>query len=102
MLESLAAVWAMLHFKHYLRVEFTLKTDQVVLKWLRTKKSNLGPMMKWVIESQGFSFTVEHVPGRIHHGPDLLSRAGARLADICHRVQELDDTEFVCVEVTSR
>jgi len=95
MLESLAAVWAMLHFKHYLRVEFTLKTDQVVLKWLRTKKNNLGPMMKWVIESQGFSFTIEHVPGRIHHGPDLLSRAGARLADICHRVQDLDDTEYV-------
>ena len=31
MLESLAAVWAMIHFKHYLHVEFTLKTDQAVL-----------------------------------------------------------------------
>ena len=31
MLESLAAVWTMLHFKHHLRVEFTLKTVQAVL-----------------------------------------------------------------------
>jgi hypothetical protein len=94
MLEALASVWGMLHFKHYLRAEFTLVTDQVVLRWLRCKKGGLGSMTKYVMESQAFQFTVQHVPGRIFHGPDLLSRAGARVAIICDIVKELDVTEY--------
>ena len=31
-----------------------------------------------MIDSQGFDFDVEHVPGKLNFGPDLLSRAGAR------------------------
>ena len=51
-------------------------------------------MTKYVMESQAFLFTVQHVPGRIFHGPDLLSRAGARAALICDIVKELEVTEY--------
>ena len=34
MLELVAAVWAMKHFRHYLRHKFILKTDNMILKWL--------------------------------------------------------------------
>ena len=94
MLEALASVWAMIHFKHYLRAEFTLLTDQIVLKWLKSKRGDLGAMSKWVLESQGFNYVVQHVPGRVHHGPDLMSRAGTRIAVVCDIVKEFENTEY--------
>ena len=95
MLEAMAAVWAMLHFKQYLRnAHFILETDQTVLKWLNSRKGNLGAMTKWVVESQAFSYTVVHVAGRRHHGPDLMSRSGARHSEVCAIVREFEDTEY--------
>jgi exonuclease III len=94
MLEALASVWAMLHFKHYLKGEFTLITDNVVLKWLKCKKIGLGAMTKWVIESQSFDFIIQHEPGKSLHGPDLLSRGGARAAEICKLVEDLDERTY--------
>jgi hypothetical protein len=100
MLEALASVWGMMHFKHYLRAEFTLLTDQVVLKWLRCRKNGLGPMTKYVIYAQSFQFTIQHVPGRLFHGPDLLSRAGARAALIDAIVNDIDETEYACASTS--
>ena len=93
-LEALGSVFGMIYFKHYLVAPFTLRTDQVVLKWLYNKKSYLGSMTGWVLESQSFTFTVVHVPGRILHGPDLLSRAGARFAEIDKIVMELGEKTY--------
>ena len=81
MLECLAAVWAMIHLRHYLQgTSFTLLTDCNALSWLR-KKNLQGPMARWAIGSQCFDFIVKHLPGHLHHGPDFLSRAGACTAN---------------------
>jgi len=74
-LECLASVWGMIYFKNYLLGrDFVLRTDNIVLKYLRNKTDNLGAMAIWVIESQAYSYTVSHVRGKDNHGPDMLSR----------------------------
>lgn len=77
-LECLAAVWAMQHFHHYLHGrEFTLRTDNLVLEWMR-RKNPPAMMARWILISLNYQYVVEHVPGRRHFGPDLMSRSGAR------------------------
>ena len=94
LLEVIAAVWGMIHFRHYLREKFTLKTDNVILKWLRGKDRLSNAMAKWVIEAQGYDFDIVHVPGRKLHGGDLLSRAGARSEPVDPKLEELDKMKY--------
>jgi hypothetical protein len=94
MLEAIASVWAMGHFKHYLRHEFTLRTDNVVLGWLKNKSDKLGSMAKWVMLSQEYRYVVEHVSGRLFYGPDLMSRAGAKHCSIDKRLVDIDKLTF--------
>jgi hypothetical protein len=42
--------------------------------WLRKKDNVQGAFGRLLIECQEFDFDVEHVPGKRHYGPDLLSR----------------------------
>ena len=60
MLELVAAVWGMKHYHHYLRKKFILKTDNVILKWLRKKSiDNTKPsFIRWVLEAQEYDFEV--------------------------------------------
>ena len=94
LLEVIAAVWGMIHFRHYLRAKFTLKTDNVILKWLRGKDRLSNAMAKWIIGAQGYDFDVVHVPGRKLHGGDLMSRAGARNSSVCQKLEELDRIKY--------
>ena len=37
---------------------------------------------------------IQHEPGKSLHGPDLLSRGGARAAEICKLVEDLDERTY--------
>jgi len=84
-LEAAAACWAMTKFRHYLiGREFTLLTDQIVLKHLRAKTEPSGVIAQFALESLEFDFVVQHVKGSMHILPDFLSRPAARNAEIDH------------------
>ena len=55
--------------------QFTLLTDQVVMKYLKAKTSPIGPVAGFILESREFQYEVEHVPGKEHTPADCLSRA---------------------------
>jgi hypothetical protein len=78
-LEAAAACWGMVYFRHYLLGrQFTLLTDQVVMKYLRTRAAPIGPLAGFILESQEFQYIVKHIPGAEHTPADFLSRVSAR------------------------
>jgi hypothetical protein len=78
-LEAAAACWAMMYFRHYLiGTQFTLLTDQIVLKYLKQKDDVRGVIAAFALESLEFDYTIKHVPGKKHVLPDFLSRISAR------------------------
>ena len=52
-------------------------------------------MAKWVMETQEFDFTIQHVPGRKHHGPDLLSREGCLDAAVDATVEDIASRRYL-------
>jgi hypothetical protein len=73
-LECAAIVWAIEHFHSYLgATEFTLITDHLALKWLKTVEPK-GCIRRWILKLQPYYFTIIHKPGRIHSNVDALSR----------------------------
>ena len=61
-LEAAAACWAMTYFRQYLiGRQFTLLTDQIVLKYLKRKDEPLGVIAAYALESLEFDYTVQHV-----------------------------------------
>ena len=73
-------------FRHYLlcsgaprpegvRSDFTIRTDNQAVSWLRSKRDVNRFMARWLDELEEFRFDVEHVPGRLNPA-DLLSRRG--------------------------
>ena len=86
-LELLAVVHALRVFRHYLLgsgaprppgvlSDFTLRTDNQAVSWLRTKKDINRFLARWLDELEEFRFDVEHVPGRLNPA-DPLSRPPA-------------------------
>ena len=85
-LELLAVVHALRVFRHYLLgsgaprppgvlSDFTLRTDNQAVTWLRTKRDVNRFMARWLDEIEEFRFDVEHVPGKLNPA-DPLSRRG--------------------------
>ena len=85
-LELLAVVHAFRVFRHYLlgsgaprppgvRSDFTLRTDNQAVTWLRTKRDVNRFLARWLDEIEEYRFDVEHVPGRLNPA-DPLSRRG--------------------------
>ena len=83
----LAVVHALRVFRHYLLgsgaphppgvlSDFTLRTDNQAVTWLRTKKDINRFLARWLDEIEEFRFDVEHVPGRLNPA-DPLSRPPA-------------------------
>lgn len=73
-LECAAIVWAIEHFHSYIgAAEFTLVTDHLALKWLKTVEPK-GRIGRWILKLQPYNFVVIHKPGRIHSNVDALSR----------------------------
>ena len=99
-LELLAVVHALRVFRHYLlgsgaprppgvRSDFTLRTDNQAVTWLRTKRDVNRFLARWLDEIEEFRFDVEHVPGRLNPA-DPLSRRG--LPAPCRRKGPSDDS----------
>ena len=100
-IECAAACWAMTYFRQYLGKKFILRTDNEILKWLR-KNNSEGVLGRYLVECQEFDFDVEHVPGRIHYGPDLLSRAGARDCPVdTETMNRIQDTVYMILTAGS-
>ena len=101
MLELVAAVWGMKHFHHYLRNHFILKTDNVILKWLRGKQVDVTKtsLAKWILIAQAYEFTIVHVPGRQLVGADLMSRAGATNSSVDPLLVELENQQYFRVSI---
>lgn len=73
--EVLASLWAMKRFRSLLEgQEFTLRTDSRALLWLSKYKDDRAKLTRWSLQLEEFTFTVEHVPGKLNQLPDYLSR----------------------------
>ena len=90
-LELLAVVHALRVFRHYLlgsgaprppgvRSDFTLRTDNQAVSWLRTKSDVNRFLARWLDEIEEFRFDVEHVPGRLNVADPLTRRGLPRRA----------------------
>jgi hypothetical protein len=107
-LELLAVVHALRVFRHYLlgsgaqrppgvRSDFTLRTDNQAVTWLRTKREVNRFLARWLDEIEEFRFDVEHVPGRLNPADPLsrrglpkLHRAGSQMGPNCAHGSEVD------------
>jgi transposase InsO family protein len=90
-LELLAVVHALRVFRHYLlgsgaprppgvRSDFTLRTDNQAVSWLRTKSDVNRFLARWLDEIEEFRFDVEHLPGRLNPADPLTRRGSPRRA----------------------
>ena len=78
--ELLAVVYFVTHFRHYLMgKKFTVRTDHMALKWLRSLAEPTGRKARWLETLAEFDFHVDHRPGRQHANADALSRRAADL-----------------------
>jgi hypothetical protein len=60
-------------FDFYLRgKEFKIKTDHRNLLWMEL--STVAKIIRWRLFLQTFSFTIEHIAGKVNYVPDALSR----------------------------
>ncbi|GBB94650.1 hypothetical protein RclHR1_23990004 [Rhizophagus clarus] len=73
--ECFAVVWAVQHFQHYLGMRpFTIVTDHIALKWLKTSKILKGRRARWIMELQQYNFQIKHRPGKANANADALSQ----------------------------
>ena len=80
-LESLAVVWAMEKFHHFLYGnEFTLETDQKPLEAILSKSLNqVTPQLQRIlIRTFPYNFKIQYIPGATNHVADDLSRLGVQ------------------------
>ncbi|KAA8498172.1 Transposon Ty3-G Gag-Pol polyprotein [Porphyridium purpureum] len=74
-LECLAVVWCLKKVRHYVfGTTVRIRTDHEPLRWLLSMKEPRGRLARWALTIQDFSFTIEHVKGRLNRVPDALSR----------------------------
>ena len=60
--EFLAIVMAVRHFCHHLiGTKFCLRTDHRPLQFLANTKDSWGNRARWIMEFEGYSFTVEYI-----------------------------------------
>jgi hypothetical protein len=84
--ECLAVVWATLLLRPYLEgTSFTVRSDQVALKWLLSFKDPSGRLARWRLRLAEFDFTIQYRPGIQNN-----------LADGCSRVQSKGSDENKC------
>lgn len=73
--ECLAFVYAAKQFECYLRYNhFIAVVDHAALQWLLNLEKPSGRLMRWRIELQFLSYTIQYRPGRVHSDADGLSR----------------------------
>ena len=75
-LESLAVIWAVEKFRHYLLggKGFTIITDHYALKWLKSQEIK-GRRGRWIIKLQEYEpYEIEYKEGKKHINADAMSR----------------------------
>jgi hypothetical protein len=84
--ECLAVVWAILHLRLYLeRTRFTVRSDQVALRWLLSLKDPSGRLARWRIRLAEFDFEIQYRPGitnSVADGCSLVPAKGGDTTDI--------------------
>ena len=74
-LELAGLVWALERFHVYLHGRrFRLVTDHRSLAFLKTAKNPSGKFARWAASLAQYDFEIVHRAGRLHAGPDALSR----------------------------
>jgi deoxyuridine 5'-triphosphate nucleotidohydrolase len=74
-LETLAVVWAVKHFNHYLiGAPFRLITDHSAIRALMKLENPQGLYARWIMRLQPYDIDVVIKPGRLHQNADALSR----------------------------
>ncbi|XP_070198733.1 uncharacterized protein [Littorina saxatilis] len=72
--ECLATVWGVQKFERYLKGRhFVLETDHQPLKCLQRNPTN-PRLLRWSLQLQPYSFTINYIPGKDNLGADYLSR----------------------------
>ena len=74
-IECLGMKWAVGVFRPYIHGRrFTLETDHIALKWLRTVQHTNGRLIRTAMELQQYDMEVVHRPGIKMYDADALSR----------------------------
>jgi RNase H-like domain found in reverse transcriptase/Reverse transcriptase (RNA-dependent DNA polymerase)/Retroviral aspartyl protease len=80
--ECLAVVWAILLLRPYLEgTSFTVRSDQVALKWLLSFKDPSGRLARWRLRLAEFDFTIQYRPGIKNNLADGCSRLKSKGSD---------------------
>ena len=74
-IELFAVVMVVQKWKHYLiHKSFTIRSDQMSLKYLWEQKEIPIQYAKWLVKLMGFQFTIEYRAGQTNKVADALSR----------------------------
>jgi len=74
-LEALGILWAIDHFKHYVKGrKFTVVTDHHSLCSILKTKDPQDRQARWLMKLQPYDFEIKHRSGRVHTDVDPLSR----------------------------
>jgi RNase H-like domain found in reverse transcriptase len=80
--ECLDMVWAILLLRPYLeRKRFTIRTDQVALKWLLYLNDPSGRLARWRLRLAEFEFSIQYGPGIKNSLADGCSRVTSQGVD---------------------
>ena len=100
--ECLAIVWAVLHLRPYLEGKrFTIRTDHHSLRWVLNLADAQGRLARWRLRLQEFDFEVLYLPGRSHHGADMMSRLQSSDPTLSDPTDPVD-TDIPCFSISHR
>jgi hypothetical protein len=73
--ECLALVWALKKFRTFVwGCKIICVTDHQALCWLLSKKDLAGRLARWSLALQEYDIEIKYKSGKLHVGPDCLSR----------------------------
>jgi hypothetical protein len=100
--ECLSILWAAIHLRPNLEGKrFKIRTDHHSLRWVLNLADAPGRLARWRLQLQEFDFEVLYLPGRSHHGADMMSllrSSDPTLSDPSDPV----DTEIHCFAISHR
>ena len=104
-IELFAVVMAVQKWKHSLiHKPFTIRSDQMSLKYLWVQKEIPSQYAKWLVKLMGFQFTIKYREGRTNKVANALLRVNLENLENDATLQEISvlfslDVEAICQEV---